>query len=300
MSTESTCGIAGGMRVELVHDIQTQPVNTDAAWGSFAPKGMDRLLLDMTRNLPYNWLGKRVFYALRRLGRMHLAGKPVDVTRLGAQLRLMAERNVCEGRILFNPDYFDARERRFLSEHLPESPIFIDAGANIGGYGFYVCHVRPRAQVISIEAQENTFKKLVFNVQQNPHMNITPINCALADTNGTVRLFINDVNSGATSIRVRNASHTAVDIKGVTLLKLAQDFNLTRIDAIKLDIEGVEDIVLKSFFETAPSHLFPRLILIEHSIKRWTFDVVDFLKRFRYLPIRDFGGNVVLQREPGA
>jgi hypothetical protein len=113
-------------------------------------------------------------------------------------------------------------------------------------------------------------------------------------------LFINDVNNGATSIRVGNKSHTAVDVKGITLLKLAQDFNLTRIDAIKLDIEGVEDIVLKSFFETAPEHLFPRLILIEHSIRRWTFNVIDFLKRFGYLPIRDFGGNVVLQRKPDA
>lgn len=294
------CGLAEEMGVKLEHYVQPQSMNTDAAWGSFAPRGMLRVLLDMTSNLPYNWFGKRVFYALRRLGRMHLAGKPVDVIRLGAQLRLTVERNVCEGRILFNSDYFDARERRFLSEHLPESPIFIDAGANIGGYGFYVCHVRPKAQVISIEAQENTFKKLAFNVQQNPHMNIAPANYALADTNGTVRLFINDVNSGETSIRVKNTSHAAVDVKAITLLKLAQDFNLPRIDAIKLDIEGVEDIVLKSFFETAPEHLFPSLILIENSIGRWTFDVIDFLKRFGYLPIRDFGGNVVLERKPSA
>jgi FkbM family methyltransferase len=288
------------MGLELVYDVQTQPMNTDAAWGSFAPKGMLRVLLDMTHNLPYNWLGKRVFYALRRVGRMQLAGKPVDVTRLGARLRLTAERNVCEGRILFNPDYFDARERRFLGEHLPESPVFIDAGANIGGYGFYVCHVRPKAQVISIEAQENTFRKLAFNARQNPHMNINPVNCALADTNGTVRLFINDANSGETSIRVRKASHTTVDVKAITLLKLAQDFDLPRIDAIKLDIEGAEDIVLKSFFETAPEHLFPRVILIENSVQRWTFNVIDFLKGFRYLPIRDFGGNVVLERKPDA
>jgi FkbM family methyltransferase len=276
-----------------------QTVNSDAAWGSFAPKGADRLLLHITGNLPHNWLGKRAFYALRRLGRMHLTGKPVDVVRLGARLRLMAERNVCEGRILFNPDYFDARERTFLKEHLLESPIFIDAGANVGGYSFYVCHVRPKAQVISIEAQENTFKKLAFNVQQNPHMNITPLNCALADTNGMVRLFINNVNNGGTSIRVRTAAQTVVDVKAITLLKLAQDFNLPRIDAIKLDIEGAEDIVLKSFFETAPEHLFPRLMLIENSIKRWTFNVIDFLKEFGYRPIRDFGGNVILERKPG-
>jgi FkbM family methyltransferase len=284
----------------LVQDVQAQLMHTDLAWGSFAPEGMARLLLDMTGTLPSNWFGKRAFYALRRLGRMQLRGKPVDVTRLGARLRLTAERNVCEGRILFNPNYFDARERRFLSEYLPESPIFIDAGANIGGYGFYVCHVRPRAQVISIEAQEATFKKLAFNVQQNPHMNINPVNCALADTNGTIRLFLNDVNSGGTSIRVRNASNIAVDVKAVTLLKLVQEFNLSRIDAMKMDIEGAEDIVLKCFFETAPDHLFPRMILIENSVRKWTFNVIDYLKAFDYLPIRDFGANLVLERKSDA
>ncbi len=275
-------------------------MSTDTAWGTYAPKGMVKLVLDTTLNLPRSWAGKRLFYALRRLGRLRLAGKPVDVVRFGAKLRLNAEHNVCEGRILFNPDYFDYSERAFLRESLPPQPVFIDAGANIGGYSFFVCHVRPDAKVISIEAQDNTFRKLSFNAAQNPQMQIQAVNCALSDKNGTVNLFINDANNGETSIRLQNGSGREVVMPAATLLKVAEDFNLSRIDAVKIDIEGAEDFVLKSFFETAPEHLFPRMILIEHAPKRWDFNVVAFLEDFSYRIIRDFGGNVVLERRASA
>ena len=271
-------------------------MGAEAAWGSFAPKGMLRRLLDTTASLPTTWFGKRAFYTLRRLGRMNLAGKPVDVVRFGAKLRLNADHNVCEGRILFNPDFFDYRERKFLDEHLPEAPVFIDAGANIGGYSFYVCQVRPKAQAIAIEAQENTFKKLFFNVAQNPDMRIQAVNCALSDKNGTISLFVNEGNNGETSIRVTNGSQKTVEVTATTLLTIAQNFNLDRIDALKMDIEGAEDFVLKAFFETAPQHLFPKLILIENSQSRWDFDVVRYIEDQGYRQIRNFKGNVALER----
>lgn len=272
-------------------------MTTDTAWGAFAPRGVIKLLLDTTLNLPRNWAGKRLFYALRRLGRAGLAGRPVDVVRFGARLRLNADRNnVCEGRILFNPEYFDSREREFLKERLPQQPVFIDAGANIGGYSFYVCHVRPQAQVISIEAQDNTYKRLSFNAAQNPEMKIHAVNCALSDRNGTVNLFINDSNNGETSLRLLNQSNQSVEVTAATLLKVAQDYDLPRIDAIKLDIEGAEDFVLKSFFDTAPEHLYPKMILIENSPKRWDFDVIGMLQSVGYRKIRDFTGNIILER----
>jgi FkbM family methyltransferase len=272
-------------------------MTSESAWGAYAPNGAVKLLLETTLKLPRSWTGKRLFYALRRLGRARLAGQPVDVVRFGAKLRLNACRNnVCEGRILFNPDYFDYRERAFLKESLPARPIFIDAGANIGGYSFFVCHVRPDAQVISIEAQDNTYRKLSFNAAQNPQMKIQAVNCALSSENGTAKLFINDTNNGETSIRLLNGGGQCVAVTAATLLKVAQDHDLPRIDAIKLDIEGAEDMVLKSFFETAPEHLYPKLILIENSPKRWDFNVITFLESLGYRKIRHFGGNVVLER----
>jgi FkbM family methyltransferase len=271
---------------------------TDTAWGLFAPQGMMKLLLNTTLHLPRNWAGKRLFYALRKVGRARLGNRPVDVVRFGAKLRLNATpNNVCEGRILFNPDYFDLPERAFLSESLPQRPVFIDAGANIGGYSFFVCQVRPQAQVISIEAQGSTYKKLSFNAAQNPHMKIQPVNCALSDADGTVNLFINDTNHGESSIRLLNGGSQSVEVTAATLLKVAKDFNLLRIDALKLDIEGAEDFVLKSFFGTAPEHLFPKMILIENSPERWDFNVITFLKDRNYRKTRQFGGNIVLERD---
>jgi FkbM family methyltransferase len=271
---------------------------TDAAWGSFTPKGISKLLLDTTQRLPRNWAGKRLFYALRKAARAQFSEGLVDVVRFGARMRLnAAANNVCEGRILFNPDYFDLGERAFLQEHLPERPVFIDAGANIGGYSFFVCHARPQAQVIAIEAQNSTYDRLAFNAALNPWMNIYAVNCALSDKNATAAFFINDKNHGESSIRPQGASGRGVQVSTATLLKVAENFSLPRIDALKLDIEGAEDLVLKSFFETAPERLFPKLILIEHAPPRWDFDVFALLEAHGYRKLREFGGNVALKRD---
>jgi FkbM family methyltransferase len=270
---------------------------SETAWGTFAPKGMSKLLLDTTLRLPRNWAGKRLFYGLRKVGRAQFGDAPVDVIRFGARMRLGAARNnVCEGRILFNPDYFDLEERAFLAESLPERPVFIDAGANIGGYSFFVCQVRPHARVIAIEADDSTYKKLSFNAGLNPRMNIETLNCALSDKSGIATFFINDKNHGESSIRDLDGRAQRVEVRAVTLLKMAKDLRLPRIDALKMDIEGAEDFVLKSFFATAPEHLLPKLILIEHSPERWDFDVITFLEDAGYRKVRKFGGNIALER----
>ena len=41
---------------------------------------------------------------------------------------------------------------------------------------------------------------------------------------------------------------------------------IERTDAIKLDVEGAEDLILDPFFEAAPETLWPRLLLVENAI----------------------------------
>ena len=57
-------------------------------------------------------------------------------------------------------------------------------------------------------------------------------------------------------------------MRAKTLLSLAREEGYSKIDAIKLDIEGAEDLVLDPFLSTAPRALWPRLIVMEFALLR--------------------------------
>ena len=62
-----------------------------------------------------------------------------------------------------------------------------------------------------------------------------------------------------------------------TLLGLCRRHRLSSIDAIKLDVEGAEDLILCPFFEDAPHELWPRMLLVENSEDTWRQDVQGLL-----------------------
>jgi hypothetical protein len=47
------------------------------------------------------------------------------------------------------------------------------------------------------------------------------------------------------------------------LADVVRDHGISRIDALKIDIEGLEERVLSGLFSSAPETLFPKMIIIE-------------------------------------
>ena len=82
----------------------------------------------------------------------------------------------------------------------------------------------------------------------------------MLDIDGEATLFVNKSNEGESSVRIVNADARVEPIRvpTKTLLTLAREEGFARIDAIKLDIEGAEALVLNSFFADAPPALWPR------------------------------------------
>ena len=58
-----------------------------------------------------------------------------------------------------------------------------------------------------------------------------------------------------------------------TLLELVREREMRAIDAIKLDVEGAEDIILDPFLRDAPKSLYPQLLIIEDGSTRWQIDL---------------------------
>lgn len=269
-------------------------------FGTFAPKAYLARIIARTRAASDSFLGRKVAYALRRLGLRSLDGAPVDIESLGAKMRLYPDGNVCEKRVLFTPQYFDATERELLASRLRDGFTFIDIGANIGAYSLFVAARAGRgARILAVEPQPEIFARLAFNIAQNPFGTVKAVACALADKPGELTLFIDPTNRGESSVRILNSSAgTSVKVPAMTLLSLVEGEGYERIDAMKLDVEGAEDLILEPFLRDAPQALWPGFIIIEDSRQRWQTDLAGLLERNGYKLVAQTRLNLVFERKP--
>ncbi|MCP8940466.1 FkbM family methyltransferase [Alsobacter sp. SYSU M60028] len=283
-------------------DTQHVPASAEPqAFGAYRPTGWTAKLIGHTRAMPNHWLGQRLAYVLRKLALMRMHGQPLDVEALGARMRLFPYNNVCEKRLVFTPQYFDPEERAFLEERIRDGFVFVDVGANVGGYTLFVAaRAGQTGRVLAIEPQPAIFERLVFNIRQNPFATVKALDCAVADKSGDVTLFIDSRNNGQSSVKFVGLSRgPSVRVPARPLAELMEQEGFTRVDAIKLDVHGAEDLILEPFLRTASDDLLPRLFLIENAARRWQVDVVALLKARGYEMVRRTRHNMIFERRAG-
>ena len=267
-------------------------------FGTFAARGLVATLLNWTRKMPATWLGKRLGFLLRRIAISRLGGRPVDAESLGARFRLYPYNNVCEKRILFAPRDFDEAERNLLVSRLHPDFVFLDIGANIGGYALAVAaKAGPRARILAMEPQPDVFERLVYNIRANPFGTVKALAVAVADRDGEITLFLDPRNKGEASVKIVNQDRAGrVRVPARALLGIVEEEGLDHIDAMKLDVEGAEDIILQRFLTDAPQSLWPRAIVLEKGESRWSIDLLGFLAGKGYERVMETRNNHVLER----
>lgn len=270
-----------------------------APFGTYAPAGNLRRAIAATRALGAGWFSRRAVMVVRRFVLGRLRGAPVDVEALGVRMRLQPQNNICEKRLLFSPRSFDPDELAILSARLRDDAVFIDVGANVGIYSLFVASRTGRAaRVLSIEPQPSIFERLVYNIRLNAFATIKAVECAVADRSGELTLFLDPRNSGESSVKVVNSGGARpIRIPARTLLDLVEEEGFTRVDAIKLDVEGAEDLVLEPYLRDAPTHLLPALIVVEDGSRQWQIDLVSLLGRSGYRLLKRTRLNLVFERE---
>ena len=274
-------------------------MNDSRPFGDFAPSGLTRWVIDRTRGLPEGWAGRRLALMLRRLAMKTLKGLPLDLETFGVRMRLYPYKNVCERRILFTPQYFDADELKILASRITDGFTFIDIGSNVGWYALSVAREAGTVptRILAVEPQPEIFDRLIYNIRQNPSGTIKAVDCAVADKTGELTLFLDPLNRGEASLKIVNSSQTdAIRVPAVTMLELLKREGLNRVDAIKLDVEGAEDLVLDPFFRDAPASLYPALLIIANVPERWQIDVVKLLKGKGYRQILETRMNLAFER----
>ena len=267
-------------------------------FGTHAPSGFARWAIERTRALPNRWAARRMAHLLRRLAIQSLRGAPVDTEALGARMRLYPYNNICEKKVLFTPQFFDPEELGQLKSAIRDGFTFVDVGANVGAYSLFVAaQAGLGARILAVEPQPDVFDRLAYNIRQNPFGTIKAVACAVADKTGELTLFLDPRNKGESSVKIVGSSHAPmIRVPAVTLLELLTSEGFTRLDALKLDVEGAEDLILDPFFRDAPASLHPALIIIEDGRERWQTDLGRLLAAQGYRLARRTRLNLIYER----
>jgi len=281
----------------------TVPVDL-APFGARTPGPFVASILALTRNLPANWLGFRVSTPFRRVAISWLGERPVDVVLWGARMRLYPRDNSCEKNALFTPQIFDVLERDVLAAAIDEraalgrSFTFVDIGANVGLYSLFVAsRGGAGTHVVAAEPQPGILDRLSFNRDCNPGFNITLFPVAVTDRDGGVELVIRTGDRGGSYVN-KNPSATGraggVRVPGRTLMAILSEADVISIDALKIDIEGAEDLALGPFLRDAWRDLLPHLLLIEDR-PDWGTDLFALLRQRGYVRSARSRHNIIFQ-----
>ena len=125
----------------------------------------------------------------------------------------------------------------------------MDVGANVGGYSLFVAaRAGGSGRILALEPQPEIFDRLTY-IRQNPFGTVKAIACAVADKTGELTLFLDPRNHGEFSVKIVSPNEAdAIRVPAITLLDLLNQEHFTKVDAIKLDVEGAEDLILDPFF----------------------------------------------------
>ena len=152
---------------------------------------------------------------------------------------------------LFWYGYYEKELGELLKKIVSPGDVFLDLGANIGYFSLLVASNSPSTKIISFEPVKDLFQNMNDNISLNNIKNISTINAAVGEINGEKELFVSaSDNLGMSSFRQpENYSGKKEKIKVVTIDDWYKTSGLSKIDIIKLDIEGSELAALKGMKE---------------------------------------------------
>ncbi|MFD1705056.1 FkbM family methyltransferase [Methylopila henanensis] len=220
--------------------------------------------------VPDNAVGRRLASLLRRVC-FAASAAPYDVEVFPTiHARLRPATNRTEKHVFLAAHLWDAQERRALETALfaadPAKPfVFVDVGANAGFYGLALASVGRRAgrgvSVLAIEPDPINRARLEANVAASA-ADVTVEPAAVGRVVGVARMIDDPRNRGESRL-AESGQGGGVEVEVKPLGAILAAHGLAAVDAMKVDVEGMDFEVVAGLFETAPAEAWPRMMIVE-------------------------------------
>lgn len=220
------------------------------------------------------------FYLLRILTQPLYRIKGIGFGRLCEFVRLWAARHARSTSYVIKNFRGNASFRCFLQEHmggqiffkgsysgcqltlverfLPNDGVFLDVGANQGEFSITAARVVSRGKVIAFEPVSEYRERLLANIKLNQFENVHVVAAALGEQEGELPIYDHagsfsdgTRHEGLPTLFISGTRSNPVEIVVVKRLDdVLKDLGISRVDVIKLDIEGAEWIALRGAVKT--------------------------------------------------
>lgn len=266
-------------------------------FGSRKAPALWQSLIDLAHDNNGGVIGRLVAPIIRKVIVNQKSRLPIDIQVEGINLRCQFTDNYSEKKFVFTPWRYDRDERQLLSQALAGGGTFVDIGANVGLYTLTAIAAMgsQNGRIIAFEPNPITLSRLLFNIDANTQFqrsHIQVLDHGIADRETSFFLQHKEDNLGESSIRNSGSESeltpdTGNDQRGITiqcrpLLPVLSELEVEQIDALKIDIEGAEDLALTPFLESAPDSLMPKILIIENSQDQWRSDLFEIVRSNGY------------------
>lgn len=125
----------------------------------------------------------------------------------------------------------------------------IDIGAGLGEESvIYALKVGPTGKVYSIEANATSYAAIEFMAETNKFTWLKPLHLAIYSENTTVNIEDDDKNYVKNTIHADRRS--GMMVKALTLDSVIQQFQIGKIDFLKVNIEGAEKFLIQGMTDS--------------------------------------------------
>jgi FkbM family methyltransferase len=235
LASVTSTDIAGFRLIPEPHETEDPWTKKPVTRGSL-PQRIGRFLASPTR---------RKYITLANRARRIFPGMPIPL-RLPFGAWWLAEKSALDHELIYNE--FERMEIEFVNRLLRRDMTVVDAGAHHGLYTLLASkRVGWDGRVIAIEPSRRECERLEKHLRMNRCSNTELVRCALGEDQGEADLYLVDgFQDWCNSLRLP-AVDEPIRTERVTVRRLDDvlaELGVTKVDFLKLDVEGAELSVL--------------------------------------------------------
>jgi FkbM family methyltransferase len=148
--------------------------------------------------------------------------------------------------------WMGSAEKALLCSVVRHDSVVADVGANQGLYSLWLARVATDGHIYAFEPDPQLFQCLESNIRNNRLANISTMQAAVSNRSGTLAFAANELNRGDNRVRSNpDATSSGAQVAAVTIDEI---FGSSRLDLLKIDVQGFEIEVLLGAQKTLTSN----------------------------------------------
>ncbi|MEY4200096.1 MAG: hypothetical protein RLZZ265_1836 [Verrucomicrobiota bacterium] len=177
-----------------------------------------------------------------------------QVIRLARGMRINCKLwDEVQNAIWWNGANYERKESKFIRRYLKPGMVFFDVGSNVGYYTLLAAPIVGQGgKVHAFEPVSEQHADLRANIERNQLQNVVPERLIVTDRAGTMEINLGAEDNGGTGsvALVYRADRPTERVDCTTLDAYLREHGVTRLDVLKIDVEGHEPFVLRGMAET--------------------------------------------------